>query len=237
MSSDATVGAPTRQLADKNSGNFWKIAIAVLLLLVGIGFVIVIVLGFVGSVSGREFDALTWSTRSFSYMREPFTGTQLTGVAYTNDQASTSIITSHIGGGVNNPGVARWDLLAIYRSSRMAVGRAQILVDYLKATDIDRQPYWENWTTNHPQAAPVLWGAVRDCVHLPRYDRLPEIFETARTQTDPSKLKTLLSAIMVRIALEEAKAQLASGDSAAARRALKMGLFYDPLSEELKRVG
>jgi hypothetical protein len=135
-------------------------------------------------------------------------------------------IAPHISGGPIQPSRPRWDLINIHRGARFGEGDARILLRYLQTTDTMGNSYWATWTSQNPKSAPIFWAAVRDAVHLPRYDRLPEIFDAARVHRDPATLKSALDKIMLGLAVDEAKARIAANDTRAARRAATMGLTY-----------
>lgn len=218
MSSDATAVLKQKQPAGK-SKSWTKAAIAwscvVSVLVLGM---LLFVLWMVGITQGREFDAGNWTFRKFTFVRNPLTGNQLGGINRDSDFPIPPSITALTTGGPLAPG-SRWDLVEMYKGPAYCVGQAQVLLDYLSAFDQQNNYYWQTWTNHHPNAAPVLWSAVRDCVHLPRYDRLPEIFETARTTTDPAKLKAELNRVMLDIANDEAQLQAALGNQEAKNRA------------------
>ncbi len=195
--------------------------------IVGLG-ILLCVFWLTGSVSGREFNPSTWATRSFTYTRNPFTMDQWSGIEHdafglTLDADILKLVTAP---GPIPPPSTRWDLWDIRSGSGVGVGEARILWTYLYAPDSRTGTFWTRWTHENPTAAPVLWSAVRDCVHLPRYDQLPAIFEVARTHTDSSELKRAIEPIMVRMSLETGRSSLKAGDKAQATRAGKLGLEY-----------
>lgn len=180
------------------------------------------------SVSGEEFNVVTWQVRSFEFMRDPLTDTQLTSIrrkiktSFTLDPA----IAAHIAGGKIAPRQPRWDLVHIARGTKFGLGDATILLRYLEATDASNDLYWVAWTNEHPKAAPILWGAVRDAVHLARYDRLPDLFDAAREAVEPEPLRAAIDKTMLALAEEEARALLAADDRLQARRVATLGLSY-----------
>ncbi len=225
MSSDATAVLEQKQPARKKKR--WSRALIAWLVfgLICLLIILVIVLWTLGLTAGREFDAGTWSFRRFTFIRNPLTGKQFTGITRNADFSVPANIISHTAGGPLAPGV-RWDLVEIYRGPTRYGGEAHILLDYLSALDQRNNYYWDEWTKANPKAAPHLWAAVRDCVHLPRYDRLPEIFEAARATTQPVELQAKLKQIMLDIAQDEADFQTASGNEPAKQRAEKLMQAY-----------
>lgn len=187
-------------------------------------------------VSGTEFDAINWTSRDFEFMRDPITETQLTSIkhssgGFTLDTSIAPLIT----GGPARPALPRWDLITIHRGMSSATGEAHILLEYLQASDYQGQNVWIEWTRSHRKAAPIFWAAVRDAVHLERYDRLPKIFDQVRVDDDPKVLKAELAKIMLALAVDEARARAKAGDQTAARRAALVGLSYGH-SEELRSL-
>lgn len=230
MSSDATAVLKQKQPAGKSKA--WTKA-AIVWSCMGLLFMLgmmLFVLWIVGITQGREFDAVNWTFRSFTFVRNPLTGSQFSSIRRTSDFPVPANIIALTKGGPLAPS-QRWDLVEIYKGPSFCVGEAQILLNYLSALDQQNTYFWEVWTTKYPQAAPVLWSAVRDCVHLPRYDRLPEIFETARTTTDPVELKSKLNEIILDIAQDEAKLQAALGNAEAKLRAEKLADIYSKSSD------
>lgn len=231
MSSDATAVLKRKQPAGKSKG--WRKATIVW---TSIGLmcaicVTLVVLWMIGITHGREFDAANWTFRSFTFVRNPFTGKQVTGIQRSSDFPVPPTITALVRGGPLAP-TTRWDLVELYKGPSHCVGEAQVLLDYLSALDQENNYFWDHWTTAHPKAAPVLWSAVRDCVHLPRYDRLPEIFEAARATTDPAELKSRLTEIMLAIIEDEKKLQTELGNDAAKKRAQSLADAYLKPSEK-----
>lgn len=186
-------------------------------------------------VRGTELNVALWQTRRFSYLRDPFSHRQLTAIEHdTGGFTLDAAIVPHVQGGPIAPSV-RWDLVEISHGAGLQRGDAHILIQYLTAGNTGGKPYWTEWTDKHATAAPILWAAVRDAVHLQRYDSLPDIFETARTETEPGPLKLALDKIMHTVSLNEARARLAANDQAGAQRAAKLGLRYGD-SEELRGI-
>ena len=179
-------------------------------------------------VTGHELNATTWQVRRFTFLRDPFTETQLTLVRHDNSTGFVldPSVAGYIVGGPIAPAGTRWDLIDITGGARSGEGEAAILLKYLEVRGPTYDEIWGAWTLDHPKAAALLWRAIRDTVHLPRYDRLPELFDAARMHTDVEELKRALDKIMVAIALQEAERQTVAGDLPAARRAAVMGLTY-----------
>lgn len=190
-----------------------------------------------GVVGGVELDATAWKTRNFQFFVDPFTDTQLTYIYYDSfgEFVVDPLIAPYLVGGVVRPANSRWDMVSIYRSVRVGQGDARILLGYLQSLNVDREPMWVEWTKKNTKAAPVFWGAVRDAVHLQRYDRLHAIFEAARATSDSAALKVKLDKIMLDLAIDDASRHRQSGDAKAAQWAAKLGLAYGD-SNELKAL-
>jgi hypothetical protein len=225
MSSDATALAnPKQRSAPSKRASKWLIFWIVIgsLSILLIAFAVVMI---AGSTNGREFDVNTFTFRRFSFLSNPITGGQITGIAREGDFAVSGAIVSHIKPGPLTPGT-RWDLVEMNKGLSSCRGQAYVLLDYISALDQQGNYYWDKWSTDHPKAAPILWSAVRDCVQLPRYDRLPEIFEAARTEFDPTKLDAALDKIMIAIAVDEAQLQATLGNEPGKQRAELLKAAY-----------
>lgn len=235
-SSAAQLEQEPQQNAGSNRGLviFWSCVTVFIFILAG-GLVYWIS----ATITGREFDVVSWQTRDFSYRRDPFTHRQLSNIVHETSRivAVDATIAMYIVGGPISPTPQRWDLVEISRGNSSVLGDASVLVEYLTATDSSEKEYWVEWTVNNAAAAPSFWAAVRDAIHLPRprYDRLPDMFEAARAETNPAALKATLQSMMSAIALEDTRAHLAAGDTAAAQRTARLGLTYDE-SDELRAV-
>ena len=180
-------------------------------------------------VSGEEFNTVTWQVRRFHFWRDPFTDTQLSALhrdtrgQFTLDPA----IATFIAGGPSVPARPRWDLVNIYRGLQSGTGEASLLIEYLQTDNRVGENLWVKWTNANPQLAPILWAAVRDAVHLARYDALPEIFDTARLHKEATPLKAAIAKVMLALAIEEAEKQTAANNTLDAQRAAAIGLTYD----------
>lgn len=225
MSSDATAVLTRKQPAGKSKGRTKSVVIWSIVGGIFVLGMLSFVLWIVGITHGREFDANSWAFRSFTFVRNPLTGNQFTSIHRSSDFPVPAAISALTKGGPLAPGT-RWDLVELYKGPSYCVGEAQVLLDYLSALDQQNNYFWDAWTTSHPKAAPILWSAVRDCVHLRRYDRLPELFEAARTTADPGELKPILTQIMLEIADDEAQLQTELGDESAKKRALLLADAY-----------
>lgn len=192
-----------------------------------------------GLVGGVEFDVTSWKTRKFQFVVDPFTDSQLTYIYYDSSQEFVidPVIAPFLAGGVIRPANPRWDLVSIYRSISSAKGEAGILLRYLQAKNVDDELTWVVWTNKNASTAPIFWGAVRDAVHLQRYDRLHAIFEAARLDTSPATLKKTLDEIMLTLAIDDASRHRQSGNAKAARTAALVGLAYGDSHELRTLVG
>lgn len=167
----------------------WPVFMASTLILLTLG------LGYLQAtlVSGIEINSHSWEQRVFSFRRDPLTGLQLSGVQYNPPQRVDLWYT------VANPRAkkvdasiqpfltaksstqARWDLVLLDDSSS-AGARASILVDLLNALDSNYNPFWAQWTVQHPQRAAILWPAAQQLVEFDRYPLLPRLFAEALLQ-------------------------------------------------------
>jgi hypothetical protein len=206
----------------------WLFWLVVAMFFLVVAAIVTVVYWAAASVSGLEINDVTRQVRRFQLLRDPFTDTQLTNIEHdsSGEFSPDAAIAKHIGGGPNRPNVPRWDLININRGIAFGKGEARILLEYLQANDASGNKFWVEWTTANPASAPLLWGAVRDAVHLGRYDWLPKIFDAARVHKDPAALKTALAEVMLALAIDEVKSKSAPGEESAVRRAAVMGLTY-----------
>jgi hypothetical protein len=192
---------------DNRTAKGWLFWLVVAMILLLVATVATLVYWGASSVSGLELNAVTWQVRRFQLLRDPFTDTQLTNIKHDSSGqfSPDASIAIHIRGGPHSLRVPRWDLISINRGVIPGKGDARILLEYLNANDASGNNFWVAWTTANPACAPHLWGAVRDAVHLGRYDWLPKIFDAARVHKDPSALKAALAEVLSALTVDEAQ--------------------------------
>lgn len=190
---------------------YWLIGLACLLIIATPLFWIY---WMAASVQGTELNCTTWQVRSFQFLRDPFTGTQLTAIRHDSRGQFTldPVITAYLTQSPFPTPAARWDLVAMRRGAQLEPGEAMILLKYLQTSDPQGENSWVHWTTKHPEHAALFWPAVRDTVLLERYDCLPQLFDSIRSQTTSAELKTLVARFVTKLVHEQAAKLKLAGD-------------------------
>ena len=200
-------------------------------------------------VVGVELNARNWALRQFSFRRDPFTGTQLTGIRYepTRQYATTWGSTTGIGFSSLQSTIAvhldeastkdRWDLVSLADSGLPEEGRASILVELLDVRSPSGNNYWATWTNDHPTKAKLFWPAVHHRVAANAYAEVPAVFELAIAEAteDDDNFTHRLNAQMLNSLSNQAELLLEVGSEPEAKRAAQLGLRYGD-NEELQRI-
>jgi len=180
-----------------------------------------------GLVSGEEFAPETFQRRNFHYYQIPLLRIQVTGIRRTDITdalerkiASNEILDLPKTRPLNDP-TLRWDVVMARRSSIVPTyGDARILCRYLDSQDAGGSNVWMDWTTANPKLARVVWRHVHAMAVHELYVLIPELFELARTATDPDQLDTEIEAYLTPELVRFATAQSELG-----RHALAVELF------------
>lgn len=164
---------------------------------IGIGVIVSLLFGYLQAtvVTGVEFDTGSWSTRSFWYRRDPFSGRQMTGIlreSPTSISSTTAFPNSYFSGASSKP--PRWDLVKLQSGASLTEGPAFVLNSYLSGYMADQM--WTTWSTNNPVKAKVLWQAARDLVDLELYHDLPKIMELAKVDSTDAEFTAMIRAEM-----------------------------------------
>ncbi len=232
--SQSTAASPTR------SGTYAAIYVTLIVLgtlaaIVALS-VFAIVFSIQSSVSGAEFDPVSWTIRDFEFRQNPWTQKQMGSISQsTRTTTIDPAILKLINGGPFAPSVQRWDLVDISVGTKSEQGPASVLLKYLDASNPSGNGYWTEWTTANPSAAVHLWSAVRDAVHLDRYHWLPQLFDLAESAKDAQSLDKSLSEFMASQALKEAKESEQLGNASETLRLASAGLKYVE-KDELKQL-
>ncbi len=184
-------------------------------------------------VSGTELNTRTWELRAFSFHRDPFTNTQLTGLvhdrpsgfhrAWTNAKKS-SVVDRTIRTHLNVQAVQRWDVIRISQSG--VSGPAQILVDLLDSADQDNRVFWSAWSKSNPTQAAKLWPAVQTIACLGQYERLPNLLELALVKSQAAQFDSAIDQFMVAELEKVAREFDVRRDAAGQREIARAGLEY-----------
>lgn len=156
------------------------------------GLVLLVVAGFAyfhsTRVSGLELNVGDFRLRQFSFRRDPFTNTQLSGIKYSDPgwhptwtsgkQAANPeiVIAKHLDRTIPK----RWDLVDF--DGTLATADANIFLTLMSASGPEGNYFWLEWTKRHPQHATVFWPAVQQLALDSNYSYLPGLFELVSDQ-------------------------------------------------------
>jgi hypothetical protein len=166
------------------------------MVLLGMGIVVSffgLVVLWQGRVQGEEFSPDSFFTRRFTYQRIPGIGTSISAtklVPLGGSLACDAEVAKHLTAAVSNP---RWDIATSSLGGRdQPDGDALILLNHLRAQNVEGKSRWGDWSKSHPVLAAELWPAVQDMAKHRAYFAIPELMEFAAE--DPA-LEELRSAI------------------------------------------
>ena len=168
----------------------WMLPVA----FVGFGLLIALTFGYVQAtvVKGFEFDTTTWTVRSFWYRRDPFSGSQMTGILREPPAGLNGVVANFPSSYFDAPSAvpARWDLIELRSGTAVTEGPAKVLYSYFEAYSAEQ--FWSNWSSAHVLKANVLWSAARDLVDLELYHELPKIMELAKVESTDAEFQELI---------------------------------------------
>lgn len=190
-----------------------------------------------GVVEGTEFSPQSFQRRQFSYLEIPLVRIQVTPISHTD---ITSAFEKHLAQQIlkrNAAASARWDLIRATNGNTVAaVGDAQILCNYLDATNNGGNAEWFDWTKKHPQASQVIWPAVARLAELELYVLVPELLTLTRAEYEIEELREQVGDLLAERCLALAVSQQKLG-----RHRLAIELFDEVLEHqpdhEQARVG
>ncbi|WP_164102138.1 hypothetical protein [Candidatus Laterigemmans baculatus] len=179
----------------------------------------------VGKVQGTEFAPTHFTARTFSFWELPILHLQVSPI---RRNAETISVTNYLRSQnlvsvpKQAPGAGQWHLVELRRGiNSPAPADAEILISYLKLEDPDG-PIWEQWSSDNPAAARVLWPVVQRLSERELYILLPELFELASHHTNPTQLASEIDRY-----LRDAYAELAIDLRAADHRELAAAVLAD----------
>lgn len=188
------------------------------------------------TVTGVELNASNWSLRSFSFRRDPFTNFQFTSVRHTSvstyyanwepnttETASVVVnpISKHLKNATTTP--SRWDIVFIsdrYRSE----GPAAPLYYLMQARDRNYGSHWDEWSSEFPKKAAILWPAALNLTKLGIYDEIPELMAISREELDEPNFKVRIESYLKRSILDYCRRDEVS--AAQKKSAAEVGLKY-----------
>lgn len=156
----------------------------------GLAAVVLIATFLFGHHGGEEFSPDTFTRRLFYYFQIPLLGIQVTPILR---EDTTNALENYVLANrfvvPNSPDNPRWDLVRAFSAgSGIVRGDAEILCNYLDATDQNQRLYWQRWSDSRPEAARVLWPLVARLARQQLYLFVPELFELAAAESDPDVL-------------------------------------------------
>jgi len=165
-----------------------------------IATVVLLVVGFFairvqGSVRGSEFSPTHFQQRDFRFYEIPLVHLQITPIRRSVSTPGTANFLrqkSMVQTPKGQP--AYWHLVSIGRGiSEPTAADAQFLIDQIQMEQ-DGVLYWENWSTDHPKSATILWPIVQKLAKRELYVLLPKMFEIAQGyhqgNQSPTELKS-----------------------------------------------
>lgn len=187
-------------------------------------------------VVGIELNAANWSLRSFSFRRDPFTNFQFTSVRHSsvanyyatwepNTAETASIVVKPISKHLKNATRTgnRWDLVSIndgYQSN----GPAAPLYYLMQARDRNFGSHWEQWSSDSPKKAAILWPAALNLTKLGIYDEIPDLLAISREELDEPNFKVRIESYVKRSILDYCRRE--SVDATQKKSAAEVGLQY-----------
>lgn len=145
-------------------------------------FLVAAVMMIKGRVSGTEFSPSHFQTRDFFFYEIPYLHVQLTPIRRSNSTGSFTL-QIRAKSWINVPrGVppSNWHLVTLWRGPTEIPAVASLLVRELELPESGGL-FWENWNTDHPNRASVLWPLVQRLADRELYVLVPELMLLART--------------------------------------------------------
>lgn len=229
MSDQRNPGGPR---AARRSGGYWLLAVLAIL---GVVLAVLIATLLFGQHGGEEFCPNTFSRRTFFYFQVPLVGIQVTPIFRdkTTNSLENYLVAHNL---IKTTPTARWDLVRTFGAgSGVVCGDAEILTNYLDASDADGDLVWQKWSDKHGESAKHLWPPIAELARQQLYIFVPELFELASAESDPQKLARELHKSLARQYLRLAKIQQQLGRHDAALDLLNHARDHDPTDEEIRR--
>ena len=186
-----------------------------------------------GGVSGTEFSPDSFQRRSFHYYQIPFLQIQVKGInreAVNNAFGQDLVVLKKITN--KNTKNNRWIL--VRQSNSNYRSDAQILLDFLDASDGSSQEYWRQWTIDNDKLSDVLWPFVAKAARDDLYTIVPDIFELVHDDSKPDQLRSDLEATLSNRYTEAAQAEMDQQDYRRATDLLTTAISYNADNEEAK---
>jgi hypothetical protein len=191
-----------------------------------------------GGVHGTEFCPQTFERRSYSFYELPILHIQMTGERNDDLTGDTEkcITTNKFIPTPTSP-KKDWHVLVGSRGTRLRrPGDAGILLQYLDAEESSNVYRWVAWSDKNNELAKVLWPAVQRLAIREMYVFLPEVFDLAKTATDPKKFQADLDQFIAGKLLLLGRGLTEQKDAPGAVSALDEALALDPENAEIQKA-
>jgi hypothetical protein len=189
----------------------------------GAALFVLIATAMFGGVHGKEFCPRTFERRSYSYYEIPLVGIQVTGEQHDDLTGDTekAVVANKFIPAPTSP-KQDWHVLVGSRSTKLRrPGDAGLLMQYLDAEDADKNHRWLKWSNDHAELAKVFWPAVQQLALHKLYLFMPDLFDLAKTNDDPTKLKKELDLAVAQKLRELSQRLKDRGDDTGAASVLK----------------
>ena len=152
------------------------------------------------SVSGVEFNPVTWQVRYFSFRADPFTDFQWSGIYYDTRFGKTDVSITKLLDFQSAEDSNRWEPALIERISSSQSGPSMAMVQLLTGYGLKRGhlavDYWKNWTADHPAKAKEFWPAIQRLAIHGNYRDIPTFLELPQLESDDHRFLERLDQMM-----------------------------------------
>jgi hypothetical protein len=192
-------------------------------------------------VTGVELNPYTWETRRFSFFADPFTSYQFTAIQHDNISKCSPAIAGFLSPR-KPPSKDRWDLVELGDAdAHPSSGPARILFHHLISKSARPMPTdpWEQWTSDHPIEAGILWPALQHLSIHQVYWAVPDLLQMACHLSGNQFSRSVQSHMADQLS-KRASELIEAGQLAAAKAAVLDGLSYSAehaqLNQQLKEL-
>ncbi len=220
----------------------WKRRLIIGAVVIVVGFGCFLLTITVGHVEGVEFAPTHFQTRKFEFYQIPVLGIQVSPIYRTAiaDPTTAHLVTNKYITVPTGP-PAQWDLVRFVRGgTKQYAADPALLTELLNADNPllgSAGSKFEDWSTNHPQAAAELWPRVQQLAERDLYILIPRLVQTAlNNDSDATKLKALLEKQIEEEQISLAKDLVSAKATDQAIELLKEALLVDPTNAALRKA-
>lgn len=189
----ADIGAKPNKSGDRTVKLLIIIAASVLLLVVG--FFVIRIQGY---VRGSEFSPTHFQQREFNFFEIPLLHIQITPIQRSTATPSTANFLRQKGlikAPLGQP--ADWHLVSLQRGLGTPVDAdANLLIAQIEL-ELDSDPYWRQWSIDHPKSAAVLWSTIQTLAERELYVLMPGLFEIAQFDQNEAELQASIDEYLI----------------------------------------